>query len=55
MSLANSVFTGALFLGGSLSNISLVLIEKFGWRVTYLIGGLYGVLAGILVLLFMRE
>lgn len=42
-------------MGASLSNISLVLINKHGWRVTYLIGGIFGVIVGIFVLLIMRE
>jgi MFS family permease len=54
-SLANSFFTGALYLGASLSSLCTIMIQQRGWRETYLIVGLFGICVGILFIMVVRE
>lgn len=52
---ANAIYNGAIYLGGALASISAVLIATIGWRVTYDIIGIVGVVAGVCGLIFIRE
>jgi MFS family permease len=52
---ANAYFAGCIFVGTALSSVSTIMVVAFGWRITYLIVGIYGVIAGILVLTFITE
>lgn len=54
-SFANSFFTGALFLGASLSSLCTIMIQQSGWRDTYFIVGLFGIFVGILFIIVVRE
>jgi MFS family permease len=52
---ANAYFAGCIFVGASLSSLSTVMIGKIGWRDTYGVVGIYGVISGLLVLIFIEE
>lgn len=52
---ANSYFVGCIYVGAALSSISTIMIATLGWRETYGLVGIYGVCAGILVLIFIKE
>lgn len=52
---ANACFAGCIFVGGSLSSLSAVLIGAVGWRLTYDIVAGYGIVAGLLVLFLVKE
>ena len=52
---ANSYFAGCIFVGTALSSVSTIMVGGLGWRLTYIIVGSYGILAGLLVLAFVQE
>ena len=52
---ANSYFAGCIFVGTALSSVSTIMVGGLGWRLTYVIVGSYGILAGILVLIMIQE
>jgi MFS family permease len=52
---ANSYFVGCISVGAALSSVSTIMIGSLGWRQTYGIVGAYGVCAGFLVLVFIKE
>lgn len=52
---ANAYFAGCIFVGGALSSVSTIMVASIGWRETYLIVGIYGIVAGILVITFVQE
>ena len=47
-STVNSVYAFASFLGGGIASLTILLIEKYGWRSDYEIVGLTGIVLGIL-------
>jgi len=56
--IANSVYTFGIFFGGGLSSSlggSLSDIESFGWRWTFGVFGIFGILISILLFLTIRE
>ena len=52
---ANAFFAGCIFVGASLSSISAIFIGAFGWRMTFAIISVQGVVSGLLVFLIVRE
>lgn len=52
---ANSLFNGAIYLGGALSSLAVIMISAIGWRWTYNVMGIAGAAAGVIGLLFIRE
>ena len=52
---ANAYFAGCIFVGTALSSLSTIMVGGLGWRLTYFIVGCYGVCAGLLVLVFIKE
>ena len=52
---ANSFFAGCIFVGTALSSVSTVMVSAIGWRQTYFIVGIYGIMAGACVLFLVRE
>ena len=52
---ANAFFAGCIFVGASLSSLSAIFIGAFGWRMTFAIISLQGVISGLLIFLFVRE
>ena len=53
--IANAFFALGISVGGGLSAITLIIIGKVGWRATYVMLGIYGVVVGLLSLIFVRE
>jgi len=54
-STANSILTSSIYLGTTISSLSILIISNYGWKISYRLTGGFGVLAGILVLLCLRE
>lgn len=52
---ANSFFAGCIFVGTALSSVSTTMVSAIGWRQTYLIVGIYGIVAGACVLFLVKE
>lgn len=52
---ANSVLSSAIYLGISLSSLSILLIKSQGWRWAYQFMGLIGVGLGILAMTLVKE
>lgn len=52
---ANAYFAGCIFVGTALSSVSTVMVGNLGWSLTYLIVGIYGCFAAMLVLIFIQE
>ena len=52
---ANSFLSFASYLGGCLSSLSILFIQKFGWREDYDITGLIGIILGIACLFYIAE
>lgn len=54
-STAQSVYMSSIYFGGALSSLSILLIQKIGWRGDYELTGAIGVLAGLLCLFILNE
>ena len=52
---ANSILTLGVYLGFALSSVSVMLIEKNGWRYLYKIIGVIGIVISLLAFLLVRE
>ena len=52
---ANSIFKFASYLGGALSSLSIIFIKTYGWRDDYIITGIFGIIAGISCIIFLKE
>ena len=52
---ANSFYNGAIYLGGALSSLSVVLINAVGWKITFAMIGIIGIGCGFLALFIVRE
>lgn len=52
---ANSIFNLGVYLGGALSSITIIMITSLGWRGTYEITGIGGMIIGIVTLIFVIE
>lgn len=52
---ANSLYNGAIYLGGALSSLATLMIEGLGWRGTYMLIGAIGIGAGLLGLILIME
>ena len=46
-SLANSLYSSAVYLGGGLASLSLLLNSSVGWRSSYLVVGAFGLIAAL--------
>jgi MFS family permease len=46
--LANSVYSFGIYIGASLSNLTIIIIEAIGWRMTYFIIGCFGIVIGLI-------
>ena len=53
--IANAYFSGCIFVGASLSSLSAIMIGTYGWRFTYGIIAIYGILMGLLTILLIKE
>jgi len=54
-STANSILSSAIYIGISLSSITILLIKNFGWRSSYLAMGGSGMLFAGFIALFMSH
>jgi MFS family permease len=54
-SLANAIESSGYYVGAALASSSIVLIKNFGWRAMYQATGVFGMLCGLAVLLFVKE
>ncbi len=52
---ANAYFAGCIFVGAALASASTAMIAGLGWRETYGIIGVYGVTAGLALIIFVTE
>lgn len=52
---ATSIYSFGIYLGGALSSVSGIMITGFGWRWTFGIMGIIGMVAGVLGLLLIKE
>lgn len=52
---ANSLIHSGTYIGNSVSSISILLVSKFGWKLTYAIMGFAGFLIMGLVLMLIKE
>lgn len=52
---ANSILYSANYFGTALSSISVMIISAFGWRATYGLMGVFGLVVGLTSMLFVRE
>ena len=53
--LANACFTTSSFLGIAFANLSNLLIDVVGWRLTYVAAGIYGLFDLVLLVVILRE
>jgi predicted MFS family arabinose efflux permease len=51
----NSLYNGAIYLGGALSSLAIIMITAVGWRTTYVLIGVTGIVSGCLGLFFILE
>lgn len=52
---ATSIYSFGIYIGGALSSVSGVMITGVGWRWTFAIMGIIGIIAGVLGLLLIKE
>jgi MFS family permease len=52
---ANSVYSFGIYIGASLANLTILLIDRLGWRLTYFCVGLFGVGVGLLGVIVILE
>lgn len=52
---ANALYALGIYLGAGLTNFSILLIDNFGWRMSYIIVGAIGLVSGILSQIIMKE
>ena len=54
-SLANAIESSGYYVGAALASTSIIIIKNFGWRAMYMTTGVFGMLCGLAVLLFVKE
>ena len=52
---ANSIIHSGQYIGSALSSISILLIQKFGWRSTYGLMGVFSAMVAAGIFLFVKE
>lgn len=52
---ANSIFLASNYIGCCISSLSILFIKNYGWREDYEITGIFGILAGVAVLINLQE
>ena len=52
---ANSIYSLGIYIGQSLSSLTILLIDGIGWRGSFIVIGCTGFVFGILGLVFIRE
>jgi sugar phosphate permease len=51
----NSIWNSGIYIGSAISSVAIIGISKIGWRSTYNVFGIIGVVIGILTLILVRE
>ena len=54
-STANSIIGSAIYLGSAISSLSILIIDEFGWRISFYVAGAFGAVSGLLTILVVRE
>ena len=54
-STANSILSGANFIGIALSSMTIILIKNIGWRASYCVMGSLGLLGAALATIFVKN
>ena len=54
-STANALLGTGGYLGGGISALLVMVIQKYGWRAAYYVQGIFGIVMAVLGLLLMRE
>ena len=54
-SLANSILNSAAYVGIALSSLTILMIDKIGWRQSFNVMGIAGMILGVATLLFVKE
>ena len=49
------MYSFGIYIGASLSNITIIIIESIGWRATYFMVGCLGIAIAVLGIVVMRE
>ena len=52
---ANAIYAFGIYVGNALSSMIIIMISNLGWRWTYAITGMVGIVIGILVLLLVKD
>lgn len=52
---ANALYALGIYLGAGLTNFSILLIDNYGWRESYVIVGAIGLVSGILSFIIIKE
>ena len=52
---ANSIYTLGIYIGNSVSSLTTLVIDKVGWRYSFKLIGVCGILIGLLSLLIIKE
>lgn len=52
---AIAIYLASDQIGCSISALSLILIQTYGWRLDYEVTGLFGIIAGLSMLIFIQE
>ena len=53
--LANSILYSASYFGIAISSLSILLINRVGWRGTYCIMGLFGIVSAVMAKVIVKE
>ena len=54
-STANAIYSSGIYVGSAISSISIIAINAFGWRGSFMFTGLIGIVFGVLAALILRE
>ena len=54
-SLANAIESSGYYVGAAMASSSIVIIKNYGWSKMYMLTGVFGMLCGLAVLLFVKE
>jgi MFS family permease len=53
--IANSIYSFGIFAGAGLASITVLIIGWIGWRGAYLVVATFGILAGVMSFIFIKE
>jgi predicted MFS family arabinose efflux permease len=53
--MANSIFSAGIPIGAAISNLSVIFVGAMGWRGTYCLVGVYGLLVAASIFIALKE